>query len=65
MNTVTVDLVEDKALLLLEDLENMQLIRLRTPKQTSKSLAYYKGILRAQPLSNVESQLKELRQSWG
>ena len=65
MNTVTVDLVEDKALLLLEVLENMQLIRLRTPQQTSKSLAYYKGILRGQPLSNVESQLKELRQSWG
>ena len=68
MQTITVDIINDKALRLLKDLELLQLIRLRKEKTeataANHSFSKYKGILSKQPLTEVEKQLNQLRNGW-
>jgi len=68
MQTITVDIINDKALRLLKDLELLQLIRLRKEKTettaNAQSFSKYKGILSKQPLTEVDKQLDELRNGW-
>ncbi len=68
MQTVTIDILNDKAVRLLQDLELLQLIRMRKEKkQRSKEtnqFAKYKGAMTKQPLISIETQLKELRNEW-
>lgn len=64
-----VEVLNDGALNLLRDMELMRLIRLSTDRpaqqRSGKDLVpKYKGALAAQPLTETDKQLKELREGW-
>ena len=67
IQTVTIDIINDKALKLLEDLELLQLIRLHKdgdePKKVN-NIEKYKGSMTKQTLTDVDNQLNELRNGW-
>ncbi len=68
VRTVTIDIINEKALQLLEDLENLDLIRMHTndnPKLTKVNWAKkYKGSMSKQSITDIDKQLKELRDEW-
>ena len=68
MQTITIDILNDKAIKLLYDLELLQLIRLRrkTKQETMPNnwATKYKGAMQKQPISEIENQLSSLRNSW-
>jgi hypothetical protein len=65
IQTVTIDIINDKALKLLQDLELLQLIRMRKEKpQTTNWAARYKGAMAKQPLVDIDNQLGALRSGW-
>lgn len=67
IRTVTIDILNEKALKLLQDLEGLQLIRMRKEKTSSTSVNWaesYKGAMTKQPISDIDSQLNELRSAW-
>jgi hypothetical protein len=69
MRTITVDIINNKALKLLEDLELLDLIKLHkqkfNPITTSDDWSLkYKGAMSKQPISEIENQLKEFRNEW-
>lgn len=66
IKTVTIDIINEKAMKLLEDLELLQLIRLRQDKTPSQAnwAQRYKGAMSKQALPDVNSQLNELRNGW-
>jgi len=64
--TVTIDIINDKAIKLIEDLELLKLIRVHK-NEAPKTMNYierYKGAMSKQSLPEVDSQLQELRNSW-
>lgn len=66
MRTITIDIINDKALNLLKELEQLKLIRLRKKEETSDVVDWtkYKGAMSKQPLDEVDHQLNELRSEW-
>jgi hypothetical protein len=68
MQTVTIDILNRKVVRLLQDLELMQLIRLRKDKLKTTNfnieISKYKGAMTKQPLSEIDKQLSELRNEW-
>ncbi len=67
MQTITVDIINEKALNLLKDLEMLQLIRLRENGEEqiqSVNWQKYKGAMSKQPIEDIELQINELRNSW-
>ncbi len=69
MKTITIDILNDKAISLLRDLELLKVIRLRSendePSPVSINLVEkYKGAMSKQPLNEVDRQLRELRNGW-
>jgi hypothetical protein len=67
IQTVTIDIINDKAIRLLQDLEVLQLIRMRVEKvqpATTKWSAKHKGAMNKQPLADIDNQLNELRSAW-
>ena len=68
IKTITIDILNDKAVKLLRDLELLQLIRVRSEKKlanvSGKTTHKYKGAMKKQPLIEVENQLNELRNAW-
>lgn len=68
MQSITVDLVNANALKLLQDLELMDLIRLHDEKPLPVDSvdweSKYKGAMTRQPLTEINSQLDELRGEW-
>lgn len=68
MQTVTVDIINEKALSLLKNMEGLKLIRIRKNRVEQKDsmnlIAKYKGAMEKQPLEDIDNQLNELRQSW-
>lgn len=69
MRTITIDILNEKALKLLKDLELMKLIRLRKeePKADKKSVDWsrkYKGAMTKQSPSDIDEQLNSLRSEW-
>lgn len=68
MQTITVDILNNKAMKLLQDLELLQLIRVRKEKtQPTGEInwpAKYKGVMTKQPLTDINKQLNELRNGW-
>jgi hypothetical protein len=68
MQTVTIDILNDNAIKLLQDLELLQLIRVRRenplPSNIINWAEKYKGAMTRQPLSEVDNQLNELRNQW-
>ena len=63
IQTVTIDIINDKAMRLLQDLELLELIRMRKGKgQPNVNWAErHKGAMSKQPLSDIDNQLDELR----
>lgn len=68
MKTLTIDIINEKAIKLLHDLESLQLIRVRREnplKETqTKWEAKYKGAMQKQSLIEIDNQLNDLRNSW-
>jgi hypothetical protein len=68
MQTITIEILNDKAVRLLQDMELLQLIRLRMGKAQSKNTtnwaAKYKGAMQKQPLIEIDNQLNDLRSAW-
>ena len=68
MRTIIIDIINEKALNLLKDLELLKLIRLRKEKPVQRSVSAdwtrYKGAMSKQPVSDIDQQLKELRSEW-
>jgi hypothetical protein len=68
MQTIIIDILNDKALNLLYDLELLQLIRLRKKKHQNIPLdnwaAKYKGAMQKQSISEIENQTNSLRSAW-
>lgn len=68
MQTLTIDIINNKAIRLLQDLELLHLIRVRREQQPSAATtdwaAKYKGAMTKQPLTDVDNQLNELRNEW-
>jgi hypothetical protein len=69
MTTVTIDILNEKAINLLRDLEVLKLIRLRREKQEPQVsginlVGKYKGAMSRQPLSEIDQQLKDIRNEW-
>lgn len=68
MQTVTIDILNSKAVKLLQDMELLQLIRLRREQSGSETAidwsAKYKGTMTKQSLTDIDNQLNELRNEW-
>ena len=68
IQTVTIDIINEKALKLLQDLELLKLIRLRKEKtslaNTNESLVKYKGTMSKQSQQDIDDQLNQLRNEW-
>ena len=68
MQTITIDIINNKAVRLLHDLELLQLIRVRretqNPVDSIDWAAKYKGAMTKQPISDIDDQLNELRNEW-
>ncbi|TAN15343.1 MAG: hypothetical protein EPN37_09685 [Chitinophagaceae bacterium] len=68
MQTVVIDIINNKAIKLLQDLELLQLIRVRKEKQSQADSVdwegKYKGAMTKQPLTEIDNQLNELRNEW-
>lgn len=68
MQTVTIDILNHKAVKLLQDLELLQLIRMRREKAQPTTqinwAAKYKGAMTKQSLTDIDNQLNELRSEW-
>ena len=68
IKTLTIDIINDKAVKLLQDMELLKLIRVRKKSaQKEKTInwtAKYKGAMQKQPLNEVDNQLNDLRSSW-
>ena len=67
MKTIILEILDDKALRLLEDLESLKVIRLHHEKCSNKKLeesfiSKYKGAMTTEPLSEIDKQLTELRE---
>lgn len=67
MQTLTIDIINDKAIKLLQDLESRHLIKLHKKSnaiEKENSIAKLKGAMTKQPIEEIDAQLKELRDSW-
>ena len=68
MQTFTIDILNEKAVKLIQDIELLRLIRIRKEKayqeKTVNGAAKYKGAIQKQQLNEVDDQLNDLRKSW-
>lgn len=67
MQTVTIDILNNNAVKLLQDLELLQLIRLHKKQLPGSNINWpskYKGAVTKQSLTEVDNQLNELRNEW-
>ena len=68
MQTLIIDIINDKALKLIQDMELLKLIRVRKEKVLQEEAinwtAKYKGSMQKQPLNEIDDQLNDLRSSW-
>lgn len=67
LRTITIDIINEKALKLLQDLELLKLIRVRKDRAQPASINWaerYKGAMTKQSISDIDNQLNELRTGW-
>jgi hypothetical protein len=66
MKTLTIDILDEKALRLLQELELKKLIKVRSDKSNSEVnwIRKYKGVMSRQSTVEIDSQLKTLRSGW-
>jgi hypothetical protein len=67
MKTVIIEIIDNKVIKLLQDLELLQLIKVnweqQSPNPTDRA-AKYKGAMTKQRLTDIDNQLNELRNEW-
>jgi hypothetical protein len=65
MKTLTIDIINEKAIKLLQELESLKLIRVRKEMTDSSSTInwnkLYKGLMKKQSRAEIDSQLNSLR----
>jgi hypothetical protein len=66
MRTLTLDILDDKAMELLRDLESQKIIRIQNEKEELKTppvnlAAKYSGAMSRQSLEDIDKQLNDLR----
>ena len=65
MRTITLEILNDKAINLLKDLEMLKLIRFKKDKivlhYSDNLVCKYKGAMMKQPIDEIDRQLNELR----
>jgi len=69
MRTVTLDILDDKAVNLLKDLESLKVIRLHHINEDKSAeridrIKSYKGQMTKQSIEEIEKQLNDLRNEW-
>jgi hypothetical protein len=65
LKTIIIDVINDKAINLLYDLELLQLIRLRRETQPdAPKWSVYKGSMSKQSPNDIDKQLQTLRNGW-
>lgn len=67
IQSMKIDIMNDKVLKLLQDLEHLELIRLYNGKskpEKNKGVIKYKGTMTKQSQFDIDCQLNELRNSW-
>jgi len=67
MRTVTIDILNEKAMNLLRNMESLQLLRVRkdnVEKNNDTDWSKYEGAMTKQPLNEVNDQLEKLRNEW-
>jgi len=68
MKTLTIDIINEKAIKLLQELESLKLIRVRKEKTELKGDIkwnnLYKGLMKKQSHAEIDSQLNSLRSEW-
>jgi len=69
MKPVTLDILNDKAMSLLKDLELLKLIRVHRQTSVNQELkkdliAKYKGAMTPQNKDEIDRQLQDLREEW-
>jgi len=67
VQSVTIDILNSKALVLLKDLEDLQLIRMHHETPDVSHIDWvnkYKGAMSQQSISSVDDQLNKLRAEW-
>ena len=68
MQTISVDILNSKAIRFLQNLELLQLIRVRKEENkvttTVNLVEKYKGSMQKQSQSDIDHQLNELRNEW-
>ena len=69
MRTVTLDILDDKAISLLKDLEALNIIRIQDDHEDEtikpvNSFTKYKGQMSGQSIEEIDKQLNDLRNEW-
>ncbi len=68
MQTITIDIINEKAVKLIQDMELRKLIRVRKEKSQKEELinwaSKYKGAMQKHRLNEVDDELNDLRSSW-
>jgi len=65
MRTITIEIINEKALKLLLDLVLLELIRLHKPESKSGTAwLNYKGAMSKQSTGDIDQQLNDLRNEW-
>ena len=68
IKTITIDIINDKAVRLIQYMEHLRLIRVRKEKNKKSEMinwaAKYKGAMEKQSIDDIDNQLNELRSSW-
>lgn len=67
MKTITIDIINDKVMKILKELELLKLIRMRKEKTQPATFNWvhrYKGSMSKQSITEIDNQLKELRKGW-
>ena len=66
MTTLTIDILDEKALNLIKDLETLKIIRVRKDKHVvaKDMISKYKGAMSPQPQNEIDKQINDLRNEW-
>jgi len=69
MRTITLDILDDKALNFLKDLESLKVIRIQDNNEASKGApinlaSKYSGAMTKQSIEEIDKQLNDLRNEW-
>jgi hypothetical protein len=67
MQTLTIDIINDKAIKLLQEMEALGLIKIHEKRSVSGNLNDIRklmGSMTKQPIEEIEAHLKELRDAW-